>query len=215
VEVYAALLPGRESAFQLAPIRRWDTLLESLVPHLLTRLDQPYCVLGHSLGAVIALEVLHELVRRGARPPARLFVMASIPPHLPRPQPQIAGLPDDEFIDGVRRYGGIPEMVLQSREIMELALPALRADFALSESFERKARLPLPCPITALGGDEDSISQADLRAWREHSTGSFRLQMFEGGHFFPFPDRSDVLRFLAHEIDDEMSHLPQTEGTDR
>lgn len=75
--------------------------------------------------------------------------------------------------------------MLESRELLELMLPLLRADFQIGETYIYEPAQPLRCPIVALGGTDDpEVSDAALHAWRTQTTGRFQSHLVEGGHFF-------------------------------
>ena len=99
------------------------------------------------------------------------------------------------------QYGGIPKLVLQDAEMMELFLPILRADFTLMESYRHLPSEPLDCPISAFGGLEDrSVSRHDLEAWSEQTCERFSLRMFPGGHFFINNNQKHFLQAVHRDL---------------
>lgn len=193
-------LPGRESRMREEPFRRMDVLIDAAEDALEPYLDVPFAIFGHSLGALIAF----ELARRfGAHPMLRrLFVSARRAPHLNDPSPDIAHLPDQEFIDEVqRRYGGIPAAVLQCQDLLDLLLRHLRADFELLETFEFCGGSPLPCPISIFGGRRDTtIAEPELRAWQVHTAAGVRLRMFDDGHLYLQEQRDALIEGIRHDL---------------
>jgi surfactin synthase thioesterase subunit len=98
------------------------------------------------------------------------------------------------------------EVVLENAELMELLLPILRADFAICETYEYHDGRPLDCPISALGGLRDQyVDRADLEAWRQHTSASFSVRMFPGGHFYLNSERQRLLAAVARELLDPPS----------
>ena len=68
---------------------------------------------------------------------------------------------------------------------MRLMLPILRADFKVAQTYAYVPDAPLDCSITAYGGLQDpQATRQDLEAWREQTTASFSVKMFQGDHFF-------------------------------
>jgi surfactin synthase thioesterase subunit len=61
-----------------------------------------------------------------------------------------------EFIEQMATYNGTPSVILENKELLELLLPMIRADFSLSEYY---ARSPIPtqlaCPVIALASKQD------------------------------------------------------------
>jgi medium-chain acyl-[acyl-carrier-protein] hydrolase len=81
--------------------------------------------------------------------------------------------------------GGTPEVILREREMLELLMPALRADFEILETYRFNAGAPLDCPITVYHGIRDRlVDDADVSGWEVYSRRSFRLERIEAGHFF-------------------------------
>jgi medium-chain acyl-[acyl-carrier-protein] hydrolase len=93
---------------------------------------------------------------------------------------------DGPFVDEIgRRYGGIPPVVLENPELVQLMLPFLRADFTVFETYQYREAPPLDCPITAFGGaSDDYVRPEALEAWADETTGGFSVRVFPGGHFF-------------------------------
>jgi medium-chain acyl-[acyl-carrier-protein] hydrolase len=110
-------------------------------------------------------------------------------------------LPEEEFSAKLRRLNGTPGELLNHKELMEIVLPSLRADFALYESYRYLAGLPLNCPISTFGGLSDQrVKHDDLEAWRDQTTVSFSIRMFPGDHFFLKTTQALLLRALSQEL---------------
>lgn len=177
-------------------------LVEELTPVLSERVaGSRYVFFGHSLGALIAFEVCRGFRRIGTALPDRLIVSGLGAPHLPPRRPPIHDLPEREFIDELRRLDGTPDEALRNAELMELLLPMLRADSALSETYEFTDEPPLACPIVAFGGQDDEDAPVeDVREWRVHTNGPFTYRIFPGGHFFLHEHERDVANEVAKHL---------------
>lgn len=66
IEVCALQLPGREGRLTMQPYRSMRPLVEAVWNAILPFLDKPCVVFGHSLGALIAFELVRSLHDRGA-----------------------------------------------------------------------------------------------------------------------------------------------------
>ena len=98
----------------------------------------------------------------------------------------IAGLPRDAFVAALqRRYNAIPAQVLAERELMDLFVPILRADFALLERYRHESGAPIESPITAFFGSRDAtLSRARVAAWAECTSAEFEVVEHDASHFF-------------------------------
>ena len=160
------------------------------------------------MGAIIAFELARALRRTAGPSPAHLFVSGRRAPQESEPDPPVHTLPDAAFVAEIRRrYDGIPDAILQDRELMQLFLPTLRADLELIETYvyepdqpdqPDRPEGPLDCPLAVFGGQQDPrTSVASLDAWRSQTRGPFTLRMFPGGHFFVQASRPAVVQEVA------------------
>ncbi|SFY40060.1 alpha/beta fold hydrolase [Streptomyces atratus] len=186
VEVVPVQLPGREARFAEPLVTSAAELVGALAGPLLERADKPFALFGHSMGALLAYELAHELVRLG-RPPVHLVVSGYVAPQLPRHP--LAGLvhklPDDRVVRHIEALQGTAGEVLEHPDLLQLLLPVIRADYELCETHRFVERPPLPVPVTALGGTDDpGVGDAALQGWRELTAADFGAESFPGGHFF-------------------------------
>jgi len=202
IEVCPVRLPGREARLAESPFTGGPDLARALARALEPLLDVPFAVFGHSMGALAAFELVRELRRHAGALPVRLLVSGARAPHRPNPDPALHHLPDAEFLTEVRRrYDGIPGAVLENPELVQLLLPALRADFTLFETYVYAEEPPLACPVSCFGGlDDGRVSREDLEAWRRQTAGSFTLRMFPGDHFFLQTEEDSVRRAVSQEL---------------
>lgn len=201
IELCAVQLPARELRSREPPYTELPRLVADLATALEPLAAEPYAIFGHSMGALIGFELARELRRRGGPAPLRLFVAGHAAPQLPERFPAIHGLPDEAFIHEIGRLEGTPSEVLEHRELLELVLPVLRADFTLIETYQHRPEAPLGCPISAYGGLSDPrVPRADLDAWRAQTAGAFSLRLFPGEHFFIRSAEQLVLQYLRHDL---------------
>lgn len=186
IEVAFVQFPGRGGRYRETPFTRLTTATENLTEAIGPYLDKPYVLFGHSLGALTSFELAREVRRRGLPGPSHLFVCARSAPHLPSEWRPIHHLPNDQMVTEVQaRYGGIPQVILNDPELLELFLPILRADLEILETYEYTPEAPLNCDIIAYGGYQDwAVTEQQINAWEEHTTGNFVQEMFPGNHFF-------------------------------
>ena len=184
------------------PFTRMPPLISSLARALYPYLQaKPYAFFGHSMGSLVSFELARYLRKKHYAGPVQLLVAAHRAPQIPWPNPPVHALPDKEFIEELHRLNGTPVEILQNAEMLEIALPMLRADFAVCETYRYVPEDPLACPIFAGGGlDDDEISPDDLAAWHEQARSSFTLRMFPGNHFFIDSSREALLRAITREL---------------
>jgi medium-chain acyl-[acyl-carrier-protein] hydrolase len=201
VEVWSVELPGRDSLINLKPYYSLHPMVEHLTSLVGARLDCAFTFFGHSMGALLCFELARELRRRSWAQPEAIFVAGHRAAHLPDPRPPIRALPEDELIRELKRLDGTPQEVLNDPELVQLFLPAIRADMTVCETYEYTAEPPLACPIVAFGGANDrEIAPDEIAAWAEETRAGFRLRMLPGGHFFLRTAKADLLNLLGQEL---------------
>jgi surfactin synthase thioesterase subunit len=184
-EVLPVRLPGRDARFDEALATRVEEIVEPLAAALEPLLVQPTVVFGHSLGALLSLELVYELRRRELPAPALLVVSGRTVPGSGRTL-RLHELPDRQLIREVQRiYGGIPREILVEPAMLSRMLPILRADLAVNENHRARDEPPLDTAILALGGaDDPHVTRTELELWRQRTTAEFACAQFPGGHFY-------------------------------
>ncbi|HEX2091288.1 MAG TPA: alpha/beta fold hydrolase [Longimicrobiaceae bacterium] len=201
VEVCAVQLPGREARFGERPYDRVMPLAADLAEILRPYFDRPFAFFGHSMGSLIAFELIRELRRAGRPLPATLVASGRNAPHLPPREPLNYNLPEPELLEKLRRFEGTPEEVLANQELMRLLLPLLRADFAVNEAYTPYDEPPFDLPILALGGTGDEeVTREGLDAWSQYTASRFAVRIFPGGHFFLNSSPAEVTAAVREEI---------------
>lgn len=199
VEMCAVRLPGRESRMGQVPHRSPVAAVAELVATLEPLLADglPWALYGHSMGGVLAYEVYTALTARGVPQPLCLAVGAttapqyrdSVPPRLP----EAYGRAD--LVEVLRGYGGTPQEVFESQELLDLILPVLAADLTLFDSY-RPLLPPAPvrCPLLAFAGSRDALVEAaHVAAWEACAAGGFEYRVLDAGHFFVDSHADDIL----------------------
>lgn len=203
IELWAVQLPGRETRIRERPFSNARDLAREMIPAILPNLDHPFAFFGHSMGALIAFELAWQLTHVHGRVPNCLLVSGRRSPTLPEPDPLLHTLASDQtFLQAIRaRYNNLPDILFADREIRDLYLPLLRADFTLAETYQPAHHTPLPCPIFAFGGEEDTRASGDaLKAWRDLTSGEFAVHMFPGGHFYFKDHLAPLLDAVARRL---------------
>jgi medium-chain acyl-[acyl-carrier-protein] hydrolase len=200
-EVWTVQLPGRGMRITEPLMTSFQAVLDQVALAVSCLADKPFAIFGHSLGARLGFETARWLRRHGYLEPVRLFASASVAPHFPRDHPPFSQLPDSGLIQKLREFNGIPEPALANAELLELILPIVRADFAVSEDYAFSPEPPLDVPIDALYGlDDPEVRRDNAALWREHTCRAFGLHGFPGDHFYFQPSCTAVLAHISRVL---------------
>jgi surfactin synthase thioesterase subunit len=183
IRIVPVQLPGREERFGETPEEDAAAIARNIATAIAAEgWDRPV-LLGYSYGALLAFETALRLEADGIDI-AGLVTMARAAPQT-TPQPTVADLDDDAFLDYVRRLGGLPPEMDEVPEFVELMLPVMRADFRANDLYARAESERLRCPIHTLAGTTDTAT-ANGRdtAWAARTEAKHEVTRIDGGHFF-------------------------------
>ncbi|MBC8951928.1 ACP S-malonyltransferase [Xenorhabdus sp. PB62.4] len=176
--------PGRGKRHDEPLLSDADSIVDDILKQLAGRLDRPFALYGHSLGALLAYSLCCRLRKEGLPLPVQMFVSGSGAPSVPSREHNTWQLPSDAFWQHLREMGGVPDELLEFKPIMGFFEPILRADFSALGNYVHCESEPLPVPITTLNGDKEWFSAADIQAWQRETMYPLNLHQFSGDHFF-------------------------------
>ncbi|AZE63469.1 MULTISPECIES: thioesterase II family protein [Pseudomonas] len=199
VEVCAAQLPGRGARFNEPKHITLGDLLDECEEAILPLLDRPFAIFGHSLGAVVAFAFAQRLEKLG-KVPQHLFVSGASAPVDGSEYKKTRDLNDQELVEWMSEINGTPVELMNDPELMEIALPILRADFAIASSYKHvDARLKTSA--TVFGGSEDkNIPVEQLSSWGNLVTGRVQVEVIQGDHFFIHGNEKVVITAIRRTL---------------
>ncbi|WP_411817248.1 thioesterase II family protein [Hyphococcus sp. DH-69] len=203
IEVFALQLPGREERIDEAPFTNWPAMFDACADALLRWPQLPIALYGHSLGAVIALELARLFDNERPAQLSHLFCAARPWPGEPHAAElaSIESLDDDGFLQAMRERYGELHPSLKINEIRELTLPSLRADLKLLNSYNYATAQPINCPLTVYSGAHDPITtNTNLDSWRQETGNQFSHLSFDGGHFFLESHQSELTQDMISKL---------------
>ncbi|WP_328552743.1 MULTISPECIES: thioesterase II family protein [unclassified Streptomyces] len=185
VEPLVVQYPGRHDRFTEPFAERVDEVVDAVLDALPEDpADRPLALFGHSMGAVVAFETARALQERGLTP-AALFVSGRGGPSLPVAARWPKPPSDAELLAEMRLLAGTDDTLLADPVLLELVLPALRADYAMLFAHTHRPGPRLRCPVVALTGDADPrVPVAEVAAWERETERAFTTCVLPGGHFY-------------------------------
>ncbi|MDY6934985.1 MAG: thioesterase domain-containing protein [Spirochaetota bacterium] len=200
--LYALEMPGRGRRFRENLPDSISSVVDEAIHGLIPLLDtKEYVLFGHSLGSLIAFETARVLKGKGSHMPMHIFVSGARSPQTPMRDELIHYLPDDDFVNKLKKIGGTPQEVLQNKEMLELLIPMLRNDFRMYEVYKYEEDEPLGCPITAIGGLQDKrVTSDDVEGWSVHTSVSFTKHMLNGDHFIIHTHLKDIIDIIINTL---------------
>ncbi len=206
IEVIPLDLPGHGKRLReplLTDINEMAEFIFSLIDKSI--IEVPYALYGHSMGATVGYQLCRVVENARLPLPLHLFFSSRQAPSLPVKDKDrnYHLLPRDKFIKKVMEYGGIPREVAAEKELMDLFVPILKADFKAVDEYHCDQLDPLDIPITILFGNNERITYEDVREWQEVTHHDLSIQQFSGGHFFIFEHLPEIGRIISRSLIDE------------
>ncbi|MFT4065904.1 thioesterase II family protein [Paraburkholderia sp.] len=227
VQVVPLELPGHGARRALPAPTQWPALIDDVCDEWRARRNPalPFAVFGHSMGALVGLELLHALRARGMGSAVWFGASASVAPDCRIRETHWLDCTLDQMIDKLRALGGTPEQLLADRDLIGFLMPTLRADFHLCGTYSLQfgarggsgtsaaaaTREPLDCPLAVLTGRDDPATARaeDVVRWRSQTLGAFARHRFDGGHFYLDGAPAPVLACIVDSLTKALAQPPQ------
>ncbi|MGQ3545604.1 thioesterase II family protein [Bacillus cereus] len=197
IEVIPIELSGRGSRIKE---RCYDNLNEAVLDiyeKVSTQIrESPYILFGHSMGGLIAYELVRKLQDENQPLPKILIISGRNPPNDTNSKKRYE-LPFEEFKREILRISDLSREVFRNPELLNLYLPILRSDFKIIDTYEfNNNQYICNVDLMVLSGKEDVLtSREKLTHWSLFSDQECTFYSFSGGHFF------------LHECTQEIAYL--------
>ncbi len=192
--------PGRQDRRAEPAHRSIAPLADRIAEVLVPLADRPLVFLGHSMGAIVGFEVIRRLAAAGGPVPFVLFASGRRAPSVERFE-TVHRRDDAGFLREMRELGGTDPRVLADPELVEMVLPPTRADYQAIEMYRAPRDAVISTAVVAMVGDSDpKATLAEVELWREHTTGSFELKVFPGGHFYLTDQQGAVVEAVSEGL---------------
>ncbi|MCW8092486.1 thioesterase II family protein [Alteromonas sp. ASW11-130] len=202
--------PGRGVRIAEPPHNCMGALVSEILEHKKFVTKTPYIVFGHSLGSRVAYELCRQLNLLEMPLPEYFIASGSRAPHISSDKPHIHGLPKNDFIKELEQLNGTPKELLENKELMDLFIPLLRADFKIAETYmAQEAKMPFP--ILVLHGREDvDIDPHQIAGWQDLSCIECTLVQLPGDHFFINEFRNEVIKQVSLVVEKSLAVCSDT-----
>ena len=187
MEVWSVNPPGHSHSRRTL-IEDMQSLVDLYYHHLKEISLADIAFYGHSLGGVVAYFLAQKIIQNQKKIHVKHFILllsATNPPCAFKNK-KISLLSDQDLLNHVMSFGGIPETVFRSTGALDYFIPIFRSDFKLLEDASTLAFEPLNFPVYFFWGDNDHVVPIEaIFDWKPYfASDLFMIPIKNGGHFF-------------------------------
>ncbi|HZH68765.1 MAG TPA: alpha/beta fold hydrolase [Chitinophagales bacterium] len=193
-------LPGRGDRYGERLLYDTDSIVDDLYNQIIPHLQEPYIMVGKSMGALHSYLLLHRMTQNNQQLPIHVFLGSRQSPDRTHDSLAISDLPSKEFWEGVKRYGGVPKLLLENKELLDMYEPILRADFASLERYQYVPSPKLEVASTIMVGKEDIVKLEDVTPWSNMFSKDTATHELNGGHFFMYEQAYTIGKMIEEKF---------------
>ena len=160
-----------------------------------------YAIFGHSMGSLIAFELLQKIRENDMPLPLHIFFSGRGAPHVRDPRKIIYHqLEEKDFIKEIVKLGGTTRQVFDDPDLKAMFLPILRNDLRITETYRQDVLYkPFKTNISVFIGKSEDATHEQIEGWRSYAAKNFDIHYFDGGHFFlhdQYPEMVETINKL-------------------
>jgi len=192
-------LPGRGARMNAPLCYCMHDVVEDIYEQIKNfEIRRGYILFGHSMGAIVSFELAKRILRETGYPAKHIFFSGSNPPNVPSKHLEIYNAEDRIFIEEIRKMGGTNEDFFENKELMQIFLPIIRADYQILETYQpNECPLDIKCDLTVMYGTEDNtIDLQNIGCYSRLTSKSINVRTFTGNHFYINQHKNTVIEMI-------------------
>ncbi len=197
-------LPGRGSRNKELLLTDIPSMAMDLFETIkLTGWPRQYAIFGHSMGALLAHQVLILARDQGcALPVFAYFTSCQAPGY--RSKSNFSTLSGKDFWISMKVYNGTPEALIENESLRNYFEPILKSDIHAVENYHTNVKqfLKIQTDLYFRWGMDEHFSLESVMRWQDFFEGKSDFSCREGDHFFIFK--------TAHAMVSELNSIAQS-----
>ncbi len=193
-------LPGRGNRILEPLLKDVHLMVEDIWDQISENLEKPYLLYGHSMGSLLSYLLVRKIIKEGKPRPEHIFLSGCRPPSTIEDMKKRHLLSEQEFYDELKEIGGMPDMILEDKELLKFFTPVLRADFEAIEKYKHVKEAPLDLPITVILGSEENKAWELIDEWKSITREKPEVLRMEGNHFFIYNHYKTIIRVMSNKV---------------
>lgn len=201
IDIVELDFPGRGKQRALEFADSMESLVASVFDCLCSSLkpDETYSVMGHSMGAYVAFELVLKLQKSDMRLPDELILSGSPVFDILKKDSfyQLKEITRDDIYELMLSNGWVKKNFLYSRLFKNLIYNKLYTDLKLMIKYKiSDEKIDERVRVSVLWGENDKYGLDAYEGWCERCCGTVDIKCLPGNHFFIFDNLDDNSAFL-------------------
>lgn len=193
-------LPGHGGRLNETLLDSIEAMAEEVYRQILINgVDEEYCLLGYSMGAIVCRETYYKLKKNYCKLPKILFLCACPAPGHVYKNHDIRHCERDDLIRILKEYGGTPDEVFDYKNLLDLILPIAKADFCAVEEYRTNPNdeMMLPKGVIIYSKAEED----DIENWGKVFLNECKFYKIGDNHFFIFDKYIQICEAIKMELE--------------
>ena len=161
-----------------------------------------YAIFGHSMGTMLAAELVRQLRRRGVSGPEHVFLSGRCALDDKASLRFTASSTDEEITRFFVENELIPSAVVQNEQLFAMFSAILCADIRMTGDYRLTPKdFTFDCDISVLYGRSDKfLCGCDMKRWAAYTNGKCELFEFNGGHFYYSDEKEKLCGIITQKL---------------
>lgn len=190
----------------------WQDTIQSSFEFVKNHLKDPndqYIILGHSMGAMQAYFTTRLLEKYNIKQASRVILSGMCPPTPDNVSElsKLMTLNEDDFTNEIIRFGGIPEQIIERKDLLDFFMTRIKDDIAKMKGVEATSD-KIKSKVLCLSGIEDKkYSFSKMSEWAKFTTHSLETKIFNGGHFYIINLYQEVAEYIIKTLEKKINEF--------
>ena len=162
-----------------------------------------HVIFGHSMGTVLATELVRQAKAKGLAMPKHIFLSGKNPPdedvHCFE---DVENASDEDIVAFFNKNSLASAPVIPDEELVKQLNKVLCTDVRMAERYKATPDdIDFGCDITVLYGTEDPLMQTvDMNSWSRFTSGRCEVIPFSGDHFYFGAHKEEICKIILDRI---------------
>ena len=169
---------------------------------------EDYCLLGYSMGGLVAYELYYKILAAGRKLPQHIFILGTPEPQYLHAQKDYESFDFEQIKAELTAHDGTPDELLDCDELIELLMPIVKADcIALRDYRWQKRDEQVHCGVTVIRGSLEPNLEHCRELWETCIGHEIEYLCLEGKHFFLFEQEGRYTGQIAELIAERLAFV--------